>query len=371
MIKILITGEIGWSVTPDSIREQLNNANGKDLDIEIASPGGYVSDGIEIFNLFRDYKRNYPSSQILATIKGVAASMATYLAVNPAFDLIVAEDNAVFMIHNAWGGAVGDYREMQTMAGLLEGLTGIIAAAYAQKTGKSMQDIRKMMDDETWLFSDGIAESGFVDEIIRTDNEKNKNMAIAQAKLQFKNISEKMSDKKYDVEKIAAHISNSKSKIIKEQDVLIPADDSAGKNTLEGTMTLEEFLSQTPAAKIEYENALHEAKEAGKQAGRESLQATIKTAAKYLGADSQYPAPIKSLAVDVLNGIKTAESLETTVTAFDAMKETNNSNNAVIEQPDDVLSQQIPLVNNGGEIQTEVDYQAAIARLRQSRGMEA
>ena len=116
MIIINISGEIGCDVTPNKIKKQLDAAKGKDIDVHITSPGGFVFDGIEIFNAFRDYKKQYPKAQMMLTIKGLAASMASYLAVNPAFDLVAAEDNAVFMIHNAWGGAVGDYREMKKSA---------------------------------------------------------------------------------------------------------------------------------------------------------------------------------------------------------------------------------------------------------------
>ena len=192
MFKILISGEIGWDVTPYSISKQLDEANGKDLDVHIASPGGYVSDGIEIFNMFRDYKRKFPESQSMATIKGVAASMATYLAVNPAFDLIAAEDNAVFMIHNVWGGTVGDYREMLKTAEVFQGFTGIIADAYVRKTGISKDKIKNMMDDESWFFGSEILDSGFVDEIIKTDDTADQAQSMAHAKLKFKNLSEKL-----------------------------------------------------------------------------------------------------------------------------------------------------------------------------------
>lgn len=61
------------------------------------------------------------------------------------------------------------------------------------------------------------------------------------------------------------------------------------------------------------------------------MQEAMTAAGKYLGPDAAYPAPIKSLAVDVLNGRKSVEALETTVAAFDALKESQNSQNAAAE----------------------------------------
>ncbi len=333
MKKIILSGDIGYSVTPDRVERELDEANGQDLDVYLAGPGGYVSDGIEVFNLFRDYKRKHPAAQMMLTIRGLAASMDTYIAVNPAWDLIAAEDNVPFMIHNVWGGAVGDYREMRKTAEIFEGLTGIIARAYAERTGKSLKKIREMMDEETWFFGEELLENGFVDEIIKTEKPADRAEKIAEAKAEFSILAEKMALVKTDMQKVAA--------LIKPVASHPAADNSAGKNTQEGKpMTLQELLSQNPAAKIEYDAEMSAKYEAGKIAGRESLQATIKTAAKYLGVDGAYPAPIKSLAVDVLNGTKTAEALETTVAAFDALRESQNSKNAQGEQPPATPGQQ-------------------------------
>ncbi|GAG76337.1 unnamed protein product [marine sediment metagenome] len=107
MVKIILSGEIGWEINPDDIREKLDKAAGEDLEVHMISPGGGVMSGIEIFNIFRDYKRDYPESQNILLIKGFVASMGTYIAVNPAFDLVAAEDNVPWMIHNPYGGIVG------------------------------------------------------------------------------------------------------------------------------------------------------------------------------------------------------------------------------------------------------------------------
>src|SRR4030042_5937359 len=98
---INISGEIGFDVEPKDIKSQLNDAKGKDIDIQISSPGGHAFKAFEIYNMISDYKKSYPKSQIMATIKGLAASAASYIASNPSIDMITAEENAVYMIHNA------------------------------------------------------------------------------------------------------------------------------------------------------------------------------------------------------------------------------------------------------------------------------
>ena len=381
MVKIILSGEIGWDIFPDEIREKLNAANGEDLDVHIASPGGGVMSGIEIFNLFRDYKRNHPGSQILATIKGLAASMASYLAMNPAFDLIAAEDNAVFMIHNASGSTWGDHREMLKTAEILDGLTNIIGKAYAQKTKKHIKEIREMMNDESWFFGDEILKAGFVDEMIKSKNKAvDKNTAIASAKMTVSNLSKKIneSDNEFDTQQIAAIIVTDRSLL---EWLGGPAVDdiktthtpaNAGKNTEEKTMTLEELMAENPAARIEFDNKLKETFNAGVKVGHESLRARMKAAAVFLSPDSKYPATVKSIAIDVLNGDKTAESLQTTAAAFDALKEAQNSDNAAEDSADlgDTAGQQLPDITKDGVIRNNDDFAAEINRTKKLYGME-
>lgn len=368
MKKIIINGEIGWDVTTQGVRAELDAAAGDDLDIQIASPGGYVSTGLAIFNLFRDYKREHPGAQIVATIKGVAASMATYLAVNPAFDLVAAEDNAVFMIHNAWGGVVGDYREVGKMAEILDGVTQIIGKAYTAKTGTALDEIRDMMDDETWLFGEEIKEAGFVDEIIKSsDADTDKPAALAQAKVKFNEMAAKLAAKRDDMQQIAALIK------IETSNAHNPAP-NAGKNTMEvQKMTLNEFLSQNPAAKNEYDAELSAKFNAGKIEGENAVKARIAKAAPYLMADCKYPNQIKDLAVGVIKGEKSTEGLETAVAVYDALAEKSNSEAAAAESAATaaVSGQQPPAEpSKDGVIRGEADMEAAIVAAKKSLGME-
>ena len=209
--KITISGEIGWDYTSTSIRDSLREAKGGDIELEIASPGGDVFDGIEIYNAIRDYKRDNPKSQIMATLKGLVASMASYIASNPAIDLVAAEDNAVYMIHNPWMLAMGDYREMVKQSAFLEGLAGILASAYVERTGKKETEIRSLMDSETWLFGSEMKDAGFVDEMVASadgacgpDNDKKKK-ALALARGSF-DAMKRHAQEKTDAQKVAAMV---------------------------------------------------------------------------------------------------------------------------------------------------------------------
>jgi len=366
MKKIIISGEIGWDVTAKTIREQLQAAGGDDIDVHIATPGGYVSTGLEIYNLFRDYKRDNPGTQMLATLKGIVASMGTYLSVNPVFDLVVAEDNAVFMVHNVWGGTAGDYREMSKYSLILEGLTKIIAQAYSDKTKKSLKNMRSMMDDETWLFGSEIKEAGFVDDIIKTESEPDKVAALAEAKIKFQAMSKRLiNENKSDYEQIAASLTDA--------NMAPPPASTAGNNNImeDANMALKELLLANPAAQNEYNDALKAEKEAGIIEGKKSLQAAIDVAAPFLNSKT-YPDPIKNMAVEVIRGTMQAESLRATVAGFDAVMEKQKSDDAKSEQKNDTPAQPdntAPLPKDG-VITDEASYQAELNRSKQLDGME-
>jgi ATP-dependent protease ClpP protease subunit len=369
MKKIILSGDVGWEITVDDIRKKLDEAAGADIDVHLASPGGSVFQGIEIFNLFRDYKREHPAAQMMLTIKGEAASMASYIAVNPAWDLIAAEDNAVLMIHNAWGGVVGDYREVGKMAEILDGLTGIIGKAYSAKTKKSVKDIRKLMDEESWYFGDEMMSAGFVDEIIKTETAKDRAGAVASARLKFSAMSQKLQAiTATDLTQIAAMIKP------ESETGSNPATTRDNNNIQEvNVMTLAEFLASTPTAKIEYDAALKNHGDERFEAGRKAVQERIAGAMNYLKGDSAYPAPIKNLAVDVIDGKCEMSSLTAAVATYDSIVEKKNADDAKKET--DVNGGKIkpdgaPQPSADGTINNEVDFLAAVNRAKAEKGME-
>lgn len=168
--KIIIEGIIGWDFTAHDFRKQTEKMQG-DLKIEIASPGGFVYDGIEIFNLIRDYSKQKGKVEIV--INGLCASISSYIAL--AGDSLLAYDNAVYMIHNVYCGVVGDYRELNKRAKELESLTNILAKTYANKTNLDIKEIKKLMDEETFYYGEEILNNGYANEIVKTDDGKTSN----------------------------------------------------------------------------------------------------------------------------------------------------------------------------------------------------
>ena len=207
MVELLINKVIGedwWEkytgvqeeISANYVRDQLKAfpENEKELRIVIDSPGGDVFEGVTIFNVIRDFARNNPSVNITTYIQGMAASMASAiaLAANAVSDSnkVIAEDNSIFMIHDAWGYVIGNENDMREAAEYFAMIDSMLSSIYMRKTGKSEDDIRSMMDAETWLWGKNILEAGFVDEIIdgenNADESANMNESLISARAEFK-----------------------------------------------------------------------------------------------------------------------------------------------------------------------------------------
>lgn len=167
---IYVYDEIGTSfwaegITAKGIAAELSNAGKIDsITLRINSPGGDVFEGLAIFNLIRT--QGVP---VTVMVDGVAASAASIIAM--AGDRIAMADNSLLMIHNAWTVAIGDARDLRKTADTLDTVSGALAETYVNRSGQSPEDVRAMMDAETWLTASTALEKGFATEIIETKKE--------------------------------------------------------------------------------------------------------------------------------------------------------------------------------------------------------
>lgn len=196
---ISIDGIIGEDITARDFRAALAGAG--DIAINIHSPGGNVAEGLDIYNAIRAHKR--AGNIVFATVTGLAASMATAIAM--AADEIAVEDNAIWMVHNPAGVAIGDHNTMRKSADTLDSLSRLLARAYAQKTGRKMNDIRAEMDVETWLFGDEIKAAGYADSVIQSDDgPESADEALAIARTQYDAMLAKQRERDTPIDQIAA-----------------------------------------------------------------------------------------------------------------------------------------------------------------------
>lgn len=161
--EILIYDQIGkgWfdedGISAKDFAEALKEIPPKgEILISINSPGGNVWDGLAIYNQLKA-RRPY----VTARIDGVAASIASVIAM--AAERVEMPSNAMLMIHEANGMAMGDSDAFRGMADKLDKHSDLLAGIYAEKTGRSRENIRAMMRAETWMDGTQAHAMGFSD----------------------------------------------------------------------------------------------------------------------------------------------------------------------------------------------------------------
>lgn len=251
---INLTGDVGWEITADVLRDQLPESG--DVVLNVNSPGGFVFDGFEIYNVIEDYK----GGKVNVIINGLAASAASYFIM--AADKITRRSNSVFMAHKAWALTWGDADEMQTQSNILNGIDSVLASAYVKKTGREKDIILSEMKDEIWLFGEEIEKAGFADDSYEDiskdleimDDIKNKAFAkVESTKNRVNNYFQKNQEWK---DRAAAFLKNSST----IGEIKKPVEENKTiKNQEVSKMDLEEFLKQNPEAQAEIDSSINSA----------------------------------------------------------------------------------------------------------------
>lgn len=166
---IMIYGEIcgdamKWSESDvsatdfDKVIKDAKKNGAKRLNIRINSPGGDVNQAIAM----RTMLMNIGMEQINISIEGMCASAATLIACLPDARVTMHEGSE-YMIHNPRMIAWGEAREFESCAKRLRNTEADVARIYARKCGKDEDEIRRMMDNETWMSATEALDAGFVD----------------------------------------------------------------------------------------------------------------------------------------------------------------------------------------------------------------
>lgn len=230
MITIPISGIIAnneldseSNVTPITLRNSLDNANGKDVLITINSPGGLISAGMEMFSIIR----NYPGKTETRAVS-FAASMGSVLTL--AGDKKTAESTAMFYIHNAQGVSYGDYLTLRKDAQYLEDYSELLAEIYAENLNLTIQQARDAMDEDSQYFGESLKKLGI--EIVETGENFNPATARIKNSESIKAIAQKITkeDREADYEKVAALVGQKKKPQTTNKKTAVV---TAGKNNKE------------------------------------------------------------------------------------------------------------------------------------------
>ena len=298
---------------PKDIEDKLKDAKGEDVVLQINSNGGVATAGFEMYTLLKEYE-----GKVTARIIGAAMSAASIIAC--AADECLISDAAIFMIHNTQCYAEGDYRDMEQEADALKQYNEAIINVYEKKTGKSREELQKMMDNNTYMSPKRAIELGFVDGYIfeETNPDNKEGLLVVNAEMPI--------IRESTVKKIkqALFFMENKGKSTEshgeEGDLSIK--NKEGKEGNE-KMTLEEFLKENPEEQAAVDKMVKEARTSGMEEGAEKERERLQ----------ELDAISKTVTSDALNEAKYGEKRTDAKTlAYECLVEDSKKAAAYMEE---------------------------------------
>ncbi len=147
------------------------------INVYINSYGGEVAEGLAIYNALKRHP-----AEVVTHCDGFACSIASVIFM--AGDKRIMNESSLLMIHNAWTMAIGNSEELRKQADDLEKITQASVIAYKAHSTLSEEEIKALMDDETWILPEEALEYGFATDIEKTE----KKAASQNAKMSLLNI---------------------------------------------------------------------------------------------------------------------------------------------------------------------------------------
>lgn len=178
--KIYIYGAIGdGAVSAEYISERitwLQDQGVQSFIVYINSSGGSYFDGLAIYDLLKPLNPE-------VRISGVAASAAALIAM--AGESISISENAYMLVHNvSTYPQCGSHTEADFQKGAdeLKTIGKTMKSIFVQRTGRSTDEVEKLLDQDTWLNPGDALSWRFVDKIVspETINREVKNFVLNQ-----------------------------------------------------------------------------------------------------------------------------------------------------------------------------------------------
>jgi len=135
----------------------------KDISMYINSPGGVVTAGMAIHDTMQ-----YIKPRVSTVCIGQAASMGSFLLAAGEPGMRIALPNARIMVHQPSGGAQGMASDIEIQAREILRMRKRLNDLYVKYTGKSLDEIEKAMDRDTFLEAEEALAFGLVDKVFET-----------------------------------------------------------------------------------------------------------------------------------------------------------------------------------------------------------
>ena len=148
-------------ISASTIIEELNNIDSDELNVYISSYGGECKEGLAIYSALKRHK-----AKVTTYCDGFACSIASVIFM--AGDERIMDKGSLLMIHNAWSSMQGNAEELRKQADTLDIITQSSINAYMEHLNISEKELKKLLDEETWLDCYKSLEMGFATKIVES-----------------------------------------------------------------------------------------------------------------------------------------------------------------------------------------------------------
>ncbi|MEK0370235.1 MAG: Clp protease ClpP [Nitrosopumilus sp.] len=165
VIKLIkLTGEVIEEKTLKNLQEQLGTEEFDTLILEIASPGGSVAEGLAIM-VWLD-QLSLQGKEIISVVVANAYSIASLIML--AADYRIISKHGKVMVHNPMVPELSyaNADELEKYASELRQLESVMYELYQIFTGLSKEEIKVLMDNETYLTPAEAVKNGFADVVV-------------------------------------------------------------------------------------------------------------------------------------------------------------------------------------------------------------
>ena len=133
----------------------------KDISMYINSPGGIVTSGLAIYDTME-----YIRPDVSTVCMGQAASMGSLLLTAGAAGKRFSLPNARIMTHQPSGGFQGQATDIEIHAKEILDLRQRLNGIYEKHSGKTIKQIEKIMDRDTFMTAEDAKNFGLIDLVV-------------------------------------------------------------------------------------------------------------------------------------------------------------------------------------------------------------
>ena len=161
---VFLDGEIN-DLTADLVVAQLlfleSQDPERDISLYINSPGGIVTAGLAIYDTIK-----YIKPDVQTICMGQAASMAAVILAGGAKGKRFALPSGRVMMHQPWGGAEGQAKDINIQAKEILRLKKMLTEYIAKDTGRSVESVAADLERDNFMSASEAKEYGVIDKVM-------------------------------------------------------------------------------------------------------------------------------------------------------------------------------------------------------------